>query len=84
MKTVEFSAIEKEMAGFNFDELHTHREAASANIMSAQSVGDVTTEICGVWKKIRKFVILAENIPFIGKFITILAQLLDSICGSGQ
>jgi hypothetical protein len=80
MKTIEFSAIEKEMANFNFSELNTHKEAAKANIASAQSVGDVTTGICSVWSKVRKYVILAENIPFIGKFITIIADLLDSLC----
>ncbi len=83
MKTIEFSALEKEMMNFNFDELKASNANAKANIAKAKDIGDVTTEICNVWSKIRKYVILAENIPFIGKFVTILADLLDSICGAG-
>jgi hypothetical protein len=81
MKTIEFSPLEKEMANFNFDELKAGNATAKANIAKAQDIGDIKTEICNVWSKIRKYVIWAENIPIAGKFITILADLLDSICG---
>jgi len=80
MKTIEFSATEKEMANFDFAALAAKSTTAKANIAKAVSVDDVTTEICKVWSSIRKYVILAENIPFVGKFITIIADLLDSLC----
>jgi hypothetical protein len=82
MKSIQFSPLEQEMANFNFDALRAGNETAKLKITSAQSIGDVKTEICGVWTKIRKYVIWAENIPVAGKFITILADLLDSICGT--
>lgn len=81
MKKIEFSAIENEMANFNFNQLQADHSAAKDNLKLAASAADISSEICKVWSKIRRFVILAENIPFIGKFITILADLLDSICG---
>ncbi len=82
MKNVEFSAIEKEMANFNFAELTTSTTASKANIVAAKNVADIKTEICNVWSRIRKYVVLAESIPIVGKFITILAELLDAICGA--
>lgn len=84
MNKIELSAVEKEMANFNFDELYAHTQKAKANISSAKSVADVKDHICQVWSKIRKFVVLAEDIPIIGKYIKILAELLDSLCGSGS
>jgi hypothetical protein len=83
MKKIELSPIEKEMANFNFDQFAADSTKAKANIATAASITDVTTEICKVWSSIRRYVILAENIPFVGKFITILADLLDTICGAG-
>ena len=83
MKTIKFSPIEKEMASFNFDELTAKSETAKANIASAASIGDIKTEICNVWSSIGKYVKLAEALPFVGKFVTILADLLDSICPAG-
>jgi hypothetical protein len=80
MKTIEFSATEKEMANFNFDALTAQSENAKTNIAKAANVTDVTSEICNVWSSVRKYVILAENIPVVGKFITIIADLLDSLC----
>ncbi|HWY33870.1 MAG TPA: hypothetical protein VNX68_04445 [Nitrosopumilaceae archaeon] len=82
MPTIKLSETEKEMLNFNFDELTTRAQSAQTKIAGAQNVTDVKTEICNVWGKIRKFVVLAENIPVVGKFITILVQLLDSICPS--
>lgn len=82
MKKVEFNAIEKEMMNFNFDELTARNSTAKENIANAKSVGDIKAEICSVWSKIRKYVIWAENVPVAGKFISILAELLDAICGA--
>lgn len=82
MEKIELSAIEKEMANFNFDELDTHTQRAKANFAQAKNAGEIKVEICQVWSKIRKFVVLAENIPIVGKYIKILADLLDSLCGS--
>lgn len=80
MKKIELSAIEKEMANFDFNELTTHTENAKAFIATARSTEDVKAKICEVWKKIRKYVVLAEAVPFVGKFIAILKELLDSLC----
>ncbi len=81
MKT-EFTQIENEMINFNFDELNLHLEKAKLNFVGAKNASDVKTEICKVWSRIRKYVKLAENIPFIGKFIVILSDLLDTLCES--
>jgi hypothetical protein len=80
MKTIELSAVEKEMANFNFGALTAQSTAAKANIAKADSIGDITAEICKVWSSVRKYVIIAEGFPFVGKFVTILADVLDSIC----
>jgi hypothetical protein len=81
MEKIQLSAIEKEMANFNFDELNAHKDRAKAAIAKAATAADVKTEICQVWTKIRKFVVLAESIPIVGKYIKILADLLDTLCG---
>lgn len=81
MSKIEYSAIEKEMANFNFDELETHTEKARAMMLSkAASATDVKTQICNVWGKIKKYVKYAYEIPIIGKFIRVLGDLLDTIC----
>jgi len=82
MKNIAFSPLEKEMVNFNFDELTAKTAAAKARIADAASIDDVKTEICKVWGSIGKYVKLAEVIPVAGKFIIILADLLDSICAS--
>ncbi len=48
MNKIELSAVEKEMANFNFDELYAHTQKAKANIASAKSVADVKDHICQV------------------------------------
>ncbi len=76
------SAIENEMVNFDFDSLHAHASTAKAGIATAASAADVKTQICAIWSKIGKYVKLAENIPVVGKFIKILADLLDTICAA--
>jgi len=83
MNKIELTAIEKEMANFNFDELTSHTQKAKEGIAKAESVADIKDQICQVWNKIRKFIVLAENIPIVGKYIKILADLLDSLCKAG-
>jgi membrane protein YqaA with SNARE-associated domain len=80
METIGLSAIEKEMANFNFDELSSLTATAKANIAKAANASDIIAEICKIWKIVRKYVILLEKIPIIGKFITTLAGLLDLLC----
>lgn len=82
MKSLEFSPAEKKLANFNFDQLQSQAASAKANIAGAASVDDIKTEICRVWTQVRPYVIWAENVPVVGKFITILADVLDSICGT--
>ena len=76
------TSMETEMSNFDFDSLSTQAATAKANIAGATSAGDIKTEICNIWSKIGKYVKLAEALPFVGKFVTILADLLDSLCGS--
>ena len=59
MKTIEFSHLEKEMANFDFKELAAKTSESKSNIEKAASVADIKNEICNVWSKIRKYVILA-------------------------
>lgn len=82
MNKIEFSAIEKEMVNFDFNELDTHTQKAKAMFTSTSaSATDIKSQICNVWSKIGKYVRLASNIPIIGKFILVLVDLLDTICG---
>lgn len=80
MKNLEMNAIEKEMANFNFDSIKTDSQMAITNIAKAETASDVKNEICNVWSKIGKYVKMAEAIPIVGKFVTILANLLDTLC----
>lgn len=80
MNKIQFSAVEKEMINFDFNSLQTHIDQSKVNLVKAESVADVKSEICRVWSKIGKYVKLAENIPVVGKFVKILADLLDSLC----
>ncbi|MDP9046855.1 MAG: hypothetical protein M3N14_01880 [Bacteroidota bacterium] len=83
MKTIELTSIEREMQNFDFNKLTAQSQTAKANIAKATSAADVTAAICGVWSSISKYVKAGEILPFVGKYLTILADLLDSIC-SGQ
>ncbi|MDB5017442.1 MAG: hypothetical protein JWQ84_2274 [Mucilaginibacter sp.] len=77
------SSTENEIANFDFAQLNAQAQTAKANIANAKSVADIKTEICNVWSKVSKYVKPLEIIPIVGKFITILADLLDSICPAG-
>jgi len=74
--------METEMSNFDFDSLNTDATTAKANIATAASASDIKTEICNIWGKIGQYVKLAGALPFVGKFVTVLADLLDSLCGS--
>ncbi len=78
--SVQLSPIEKEIANFDFAALEAKKDAAKANIKSAASASDVIAEICKIWKSIKPYVKILEAVPFVGKFITILAELLDTLC----
>ena len=80
MSKTELIALEKDMVNFNADELKTLTENAKRNIAAAQTAKDVKKEICGLWKKIDKFIRPLENMPGIGKFIKAFAEILDAIC----
>ncbi|MCR8561811.1 hypothetical protein KXD93_29415 [Mucilaginibacter sp. BJC16-A38] len=81
MKNFALSAVDNEAANFDFEELNSSAETAKANIANATSVADIKTEICNIWNKVGRYVKWAENIPVVGKFFAILADVLDSICG---
>jgi hypothetical protein len=84
MANMQFSDIENSLSNYDFDGLAAQNETAKATVAGASSADDVKTAICNIWSKVRSYVIWAENIPVIGKFVTILADLLDSICGTGS
>lgn len=81
MVNMQFNDAESALSSFDFDGLAAQNETAKAAISGATTADDVKTAICNVWSKVRTYVIWAENVPVIGKFVTILADLLDSICG---
>ena len=80
MENYAAQSLEREMIDYNFVELHKAAESAKERIANAKTAADVTTEVCKVWHKIAKYVILAEAIPVVGKYIKILAGLLNAIC----
>lgn len=80
MKDIEFSAIEKEMINFDFKSLESDAATAKAFLSSKKDLAGGLEKLCAVWHKIGKFVKLLEKVPVIGKYVGILADLLDSIC----
>jgi len=80
MSTQQLSDAEKQRAIDEFPGVASSAKTASANIAAATSVADIKTEICTIWSKIRKYVILAEALPVAGQYIKLLADLLDDIC----
>lgn len=82
MQNLAFSAVENQMLNFDFNALNEEAQAAQARIAAAASVADIKTEICAIWSKIKPFVKWIEAIPIVGKYVTILAGVLDSICGA--
>jgi len=81
MNKNEMNALEKEIVSFDFAALEAEVNSAQMGFATAASAADVKDKICSVWSKIRKFVKMAENIPFVGKYISLLSNLLDAICG---
>lgn len=81
MAKFEFNAFEKEMMDFDFESLEKELKSSQEMLVSATAASDVKTKICSVWSRIRKYVKWAENVPFAGRFIKILSDLLDTICG---
>ncbi len=81
MNKIEMSAAELEMANFDIASLQQDVETAKLGIATTESVDDIKQRICVVWSKIRKFVKMAENVPVVGKYISLLSNLLDAICG---
>ena len=75
-----FTSAELALLDFNYESVAQHVNESKANLVTAASVQDVKEQICSVWKKIGPFVKMAEVIPFVGKYIKLLASLLDSIC----
>jgi hypothetical protein len=84
MKTLELSAAEQQLSNYDFPALKSQAETAKTNIANATTVDDVKTQICGVWSKVRTYVIWAEAVPVVGKFVTVLADVLDTICPAGN
>lgn len=83
MDNKSFSEIENEMINFDFKALENQKTHAVSMISAKDvSAGDIKNQICDIWKKIGKFIKLLKNVPIIGKYVTILCDLLDSICSA--
>lgn len=80
MANTNYSEIEKQMINFDFSSIDEHVAAAQKSFMARENLGDGIEKLCAIWGKIRPFVKLLENVPIVGKFIVILANVLDSIC----
>jgi hypothetical protein len=82
MSTLQLSDNEKQLATYDFAKLSAQADAAKAKIATATTAADLKTEICSIWSKIKPFVGILEKLPFVGKFITILAEILDAVCAA--
>lgn len=78
---LEMTQAEKDLAGFDFQSLNMQVETAKANIARAETVADIKAEICNVWSKVKPYFKYLEVIPFVGKFASLLADLLNTLCG---
>jgi hypothetical protein len=81
MNTFELTSDEKTLANYDFAALASQAETAKINIANATTIDEIKTEICGIWSKIKPFASKLEGLPFVGKFITLLAVVLDALCG---
>ncbi|OJV53689.1 MAG: hypothetical protein BGO31_02185 [Bacteroidetes bacterium 43-16] len=83
MNKANLSVIEQEMINFDFASLKAEVSSCQETMsLKASTKEDVLTKICNIWRKIRTFVKIAEKLPLAGKYIKILADLLDSLCPS--
>ncbi|MGC4232498.1 MAG: hypothetical protein QM594_05910 [Niabella sp.] len=79
MAKYEFSPLEKEMLSINLSTAEAdYNDAVEAS--TQREFLDASEKICAVWRKARPYVRLAEAIPVAGRFIKLLADVLDTIC----
>jgi len=82
MSNLQFSPLEKELATADLAKFQTSVDSAKATLANAKTALDVKSQICKIWGEIGKYVKLAEPLPIVGKYITLLANLLDGLCTS--
>lgn len=83
MSNLTFNAQETELAdATNLARIITSADNAKASFAQAKTAADIKSQICKVWSEISPFLKLAGNIPIVGKYINILADLLDALCKS--
>lgn len=80
MENVNYTDLEKEMLNFDFRALEAEVAAAKTSLSAGADRAAGLQKLCEVWRKIRKYIKALEVIPVIGKFVTIFAGLMDSIC----
>lgn len=80
MNKYEFTDLEKEMINFNFEELQLFTNESQIKLANATSAADVSSRICELWNKVARFIRPLSNLPFAGRFVKILVDVLDSIC----
>jgi hypothetical protein len=81
MSNYNLNAEENQMLKYDYSHLNTLAETSKTNIAKATSVADLKSEICKFWSKIpdwaKKWL---RNTPIVGKFFSIIADVLDSFC----
>lgn len=80
MNKHEFTALENEMINFNYDDLQRFADETRAQLTGAKSAADVSSRICELWSKIGRFIRPLASLPFVGKFVKLLVDVLDSLC----
>ncbi len=68
----------------SYDSIEKETNAFVASIqakgMADRGIDDVRDKICSIWSKIKPFIAILEKLPIVGKYVSLLAKLLDAIC----
>lgn len=80
MATHGYNEIENEMINFDFSSINEDVSAAQKSFATRENLAGSIEKLCSIWKKIRPFIKLLEKLPVVGKFVVILANVLDAIC----
>jgi len=80
MANQELTSLEQEMLD-KYDEIKAESDIVVASLSgNMESVANIKDQICKIWSKIKPFISILSNIPFVGKYVKILSTLLDALC----
>lgn len=83
MEKQEFSEIEKKMLD-DYDAIKAEADGLVNHLgtrgVVALDFEDIKDKICSIWTKIKPFIGILENIPFVGRYISILSTLMNALC----